>query len=579
VTKAVKRNEYADDAVLPTDPAELLADLGLEESAFLPGQYAATKAKLKELLDENIDPDIAARQAVSLCAPGLAKKHFKADGLGQVPTRAKIGGNYTAVDHGNGFFSIVNIPIFAEVPPGAKRNKERIGEEWMDKALEKNRMRRKEGHLPPVHIYHSDEHAVKPEYAGKFVITKRGTITYEGDEIPALFASVIDIPAAVFERIKDGMLPYRSVEVHDWDNPEIDSLALMPTDVPFFRMAMTTIGDVKKGDHPIGFKHTSEHPTPIHWYAPQDAGALVCFRFDDRKGANMAFTTKSGDTSKGLSKSPAASGGSGKTSEGLTGQEDGTGGEIGPSSGTNTEDQEAIGLDDAPGGTEDVEVKMDDSMGGAPPAGGDPMSAIMQLLQQIAQKLGCGGGAPPAPPPEAPTQDLAPVSGMSAGGSNRLRAAEVERIILKAVLPLQSQVANLTAQNKKAVANSQFRAMVEKAFKQLDGWTIDDEVQASLLKAARYGQEMLDEAVKLVQMTNPVNPPTDPAAFEAMMAETPGGDEVSAFASAHPGTKNQEWIRAQSKSWQDYVSATGSGITLKSWLETNMRHESVTMRG
>ena len=308
----VKQGSYRSDVAPAIDDIEqLLNDFGFYESAFLPGQWTATKAELKKILEQRINPDKAVRTAVARCAPSVAKKRFKADQLGQTPTTAgRVGGNYTAVDHENGFFSILNIEIFAEVPPGAKRNKERIGEDWMDKAIERNRLRRKEGFLPPVHIWHSDETAVKPTYAGKFVLTRRGTITYEGREIPALFANITDIPADVFKRIQQGTLPYRSVEVHDWDNPEIDSLALMDTDVPFFRMAMTTVGAVRKqrGPLPVGFKNVMR--TPIQYLQElftqgaegeeRTLGARICFRFNER-GANMATdisTVKKGNTSK-----------------------------------------------------------------------------------------------------------------------------------------------------------------------------------------------------------------------------------------------------------------------------------------
>ena len=503
---------------------------------------------------------------------------FKSDNLGG---NHRIGGNYEAIDHGNGFFSILNIPIFAEVPAGAKRNKERIGEEWMDRAIEQNRMRRKEGHLPPVHIYHSDETAVKPSYAGKFIITKRGTITYEGSEIPALFANITDIPAEVFERIEQGTLPYRSVEVHDWDNAEIDSLALMDTDVPFFRMAMTTIGSVKKGTLPNNFKSVSEVPTVLHWYSEQDRGALICFRFDDRRGgANMATdisSVKKGETSKsGLAKKPAATG-SPKSTD-LTGQESGTGGAVGPSSGTDTDDQDSItGLDDgiggntAPGGEDDPQVNMDDGMG-APPAAapaGDPMSEIKAMFQQLLQLLG-GGAQAPAAPPEAPSQDLAPVSGMKA-----LPAAQIERIMLKAVMPMQMKLKTMEAENLKMKNEAKVKALVFRAKKQLEGWPIDEEIEAQLFKAAKGGY--IEEVVALIQKTQPVEPPDSPEAFEASLAEMPEGDEVAKFLAANPGPKNAEWVRANAREHAAWVERTGSSITLKEWLEGNKYGEKIQL--
>lgn len=579
MTQTVKKNKYADDVAPSDDITQLLEDFGFFASGFLPGQFEATKTAVRKFLDEGDAPDTAVHKAVSQHAPSAAKKRFKADQMGQ-----RVGGNYQAIDHDNGFFSIMGIPIFAEVPAGAKRNKERIGEEWMDKAIEQNRMRRKEGHLPPVHIYHSDETAVKPSYAGKFVITHRGTITYEGTEIPALFANITDIPAEVFERIKTGVLPYRSVEVHDWDNPEIDSLALMDTDVPFFRMAMTTIGSIKKGKSPIGFKHISTIPSPLYWFSEQEKGAMICFRFDDRKGgANMATdisTTKPGNTSKtGLQKKPAGSPSS-KSTDGLTDQASGSSGGIGPNSGTDTDEQPGMtGLDDgvggvdsntADGGGDDPQVKMDDGMGGpAPMPAQDPMQQILAMLTQLCTKMGCGPAAPaaPPPPPEAPSQDLTPVSGM--------RAATVERIMLKAIMPLQMEVRTLKAENQKIKNQANIKALVAKAEQDLEGWPIDEEIRAQLFKAATGGY--IEDIVDTIKRSQPVDPPDSPAAFEQMLSESEEGGEVAKFMAEHPGPKANEWVRAQAKEHAAWVAQSGSAITFKEWLEANKYGEKIAL--
>jgi len=592
--------QYVDDIAPATDDiVQLLEDFGFFESAFPPGQFEATKKELQKHLDLRVSPDIAVRKAVSLCAPTVMKKRFKSDALGQVAPGARIGGNYKAIDHQNGFFSIMNIEIFAEVPPGAKRNKERIGEDWMDKAIERNRLRRKEGFLPPVHIWHSDETAVKPTYAGKFVLTHRGTITYEGREIPALFANITDIPADVFKRIQEGTLPYRSVEVHDWENPEIDSLALMDTDVPFFRMAMTTIGEVRKqrGPLPVAFKHVMS--TPVQYLQQlftqgtegRTLGARICFRFEERLGgAKMATdisTVKPGKTGKSeLTKSPAATG-SKKTTD-LTGQESGTGGEVGPSSGTATEDQDSItGLDDAvdgntaPGGTDDEEVKLDDGTppaggtqkpqaamndGGAP-AGGDPMAQLAAILQQALQL--CQAGAAPAPAPATPAQNTAPVGAM--------RAASIEKIMLKAVMPLQLKIKQLESVQLKAQQKAKIDGLVAKAKQDLQGWPIDEEIEASLLKAAQGGY--IDEVVALVQKTQPAEPYESAAQFEASLAEMPEGSEVARFMAEHPGPKAQEWVRNQTRAHADYVARFGSDITLEQWLKTNANYEKTATPG
>ena len=194
------------------------------------------------------------------------------------PTR-KVGGGYLAVDNGDGTFDLKDVDVFAELPKGAKRNKKPIGIPWMEAAISRNQAREKEGYLPPVHVFHSDEVAVKPTYAGKLRLKDVREITYEGKPIAAVSADIIEIPAHVFSLIEKGQLPYRSVEVHDWNNAEIDSLALMPSDVPFFRLANLTVGRIVKlaAD---AFKEKS----PAIWTRDIDkTGSLILFKFQEKQ--------------------------------------------------------------------------------------------------------------------------------------------------------------------------------------------------------------------------------------------------------------------------------------------------------
>lgn len=589
----VKKNEYADDVAPSTDPETLLEDFGYDPVSFEADQLAEAKKLIQQYLDEGMSPDIAVGKAVALAAPDLRKKRFMAGG-GQF--RSMVGGNYTAIDNGDGTYQIVDIPIFAEVPAGAKRNTEEIGEEWMVRALRQNRLRAGEGHLPPVHIYHSDEHAVKPRYAGKFQITRLGAITYEGETVPALFANIVDIPKDVFALIEKGFLPYRSVEVHDWSRPEIDSLALMPTDVPFFRMAMTTIGKVvRRGEKAQDiFKIVNEGPA--RRYVPQGKGAMILFRFKEepmsvKKTTKFANTkVRPGDIDPDEEAGPVGSGSDvGPTSGTKTPKgSGGDGGESGlTSAGKSSAGSSGVkGSDTAPGGTEDAEVHMDDGIPPAPGSndgvtgnGGNGNDEMLSLLRMIAQKLGCGGNgaspeAAPAAPPESPEQDLAPVSGMRAahtGGAN-MNASGIQKILLRATAPLQAEIAQLKARNAKADKASRVAAMVDKAVAEdLAGYNIDDDLAGSLFRAAEQGEAFLADVVGLIQRTAPVEPPSDEAELEAVLMAGPEGETLNKFCSTHPGPQNAEWVRMQASEHQAWVQKSGSDVTLEQWLETNWK--------
>ena len=63
---------------------------------------------------------------------------------------------YTATQHPDGTWSILDVPIFAEVPKGARGSNQEVGREWMEEALRKARFRReKDGYIAPLHVHHT----------------------------------------------------------------------------------------------------------------------------------------------------------------------------------------------------------------------------------------------------------------------------------------------------------------------------------------------------------------------------------------------------------------------------------------
>ncbi len=150
-------------------------------------------------------------------------------------------GNYIAERQANGNYAIRDVPIFAEHERGGMA----FDREWLAQAVEKDAERRREGYVAPLHIEHSSSVDV-PKRAGHFVLTRVADSEYEGEPRALLYADLVDVPPAVFKEIKSGKLPYRSAEIHDFDKPEINSLALMQSKVPFFRFALLTVKDKKK---------------------------------------------------------------------------------------------------------------------------------------------------------------------------------------------------------------------------------------------------------------------------------------------------------------------------------------------
>jgi hypothetical protein len=162
-----------------------------------------------------------------------------------LPATALPGGHYSWVDNGDGTFNILDVPVLAELPAGAfphPVNKEPIDRAWMEKAIAKAKQRESEGHIGAVHVHHHGSGAEVVE-AGRLLLDHVGRAVYDGKERDVLFAHLLRIPQDVFDQIKCGKLPYRSIEGEPWDKREVVSLAIMPTETPYFRLPMLTLGE------------------------------------------------------------------------------------------------------------------------------------------------------------------------------------------------------------------------------------------------------------------------------------------------------------------------------------------------
>jgi hypothetical protein len=168
-----------------------------------------------------------------------------------VPATVELpGGAYTAERAPSGKWTVHDVPIFAEhVREDFCGDPLIIGADWLRAALAMATIRRnRDGYLAPLHIRHHDlgfGGATSPvESAGFILPTRVGTMAVEGRDRAVLFADLLNVPDAIYQRIRAGELPYRSVEIlNTAEPPEISSLALMDHDVPYFRLPLLTIGD------------------------------------------------------------------------------------------------------------------------------------------------------------------------------------------------------------------------------------------------------------------------------------------------------------------------------------------------
>lgn len=196
-----------------------------------------------------------------------------------VPSATKTRDGYTALQAPDGTWSILSLPVMGPLEVGARRNEEKIGLAWFRKAIERAEARKSEGYLAPAHILHHDVPGGTVR-VGFFEPRSIGFLTYEGKKVPVVLADLTGIPEAIFHRIEAGELPYRSVEVFDWNEPEINSLALLPDEVPFFRFPNLKIAEkirLDEGVESVDVKVFSD-ASPVRALLLAGSGGRALFR-------------------------------------------------------------------------------------------------------------------------------------------------------------------------------------------------------------------------------------------------------------------------------------------------------------
>ena len=150
------------------------------------------------------------------------------------------GGIYDAIDTGDGFVLVKNVPIMGAVAKGVKNAPENIDGAWQKKAVERAQFDYRGGRFAaPIHKGHHKQIAFEdPEFLGFVLPSGVGRMALEGEEQDVMFADY-KLKKSAFERAQKGELPYASVEP-DWEKGEIQSLALLDSKPPHFKLPLFT---------------------------------------------------------------------------------------------------------------------------------------------------------------------------------------------------------------------------------------------------------------------------------------------------------------------------------------------------
>jgi hypothetical protein len=156
------------------------------------------------------------------------------------------GAEYEAIDTKDGYFTIKDVMMFAEVPAGEKNAPRDIKGADMQMIVDHATQKyQQEKFAPPTHKGHHKQLAFDdPEFLGFNLAKRVGKVQLDGKQQDAIYGD-LKVKASAFERVRKGELPFISPEVN-WLEMTFSSVALLDSMPPHFRGPLMTIGKIKE---------------------------------------------------------------------------------------------------------------------------------------------------------------------------------------------------------------------------------------------------------------------------------------------------------------------------------------------
>ena len=443
----------------------------------------------------------------------------------------KTGGptlRYEFTENANGTYNVYSVPVFGEVEPGVRGNKERVGKGWQQRALTRAQLREKEGYLPPLHEQHHllpDGRAnpnVKP--AGKIRFRRITKRTYTGKPMSFMVADYLRVPEATFRKLQNGDLSYASIEVSSWEDPEIGSCALLEAEPPAFKLPTHATWDAD-------FRGGYMLPNSILCQLSALGGSLMPHDKYETEDYDKKMEMAEGDDPIEKKKDDGE-------------EEDGGGEEGGPPAEFSDEDGDASGdAEDAglaqpdtvpPEGAEEMGGEdpmmndaqpMPDEMGmpgeEAPPQWAKTMISLMQQMVTRLMPEAPATNMPEAVPAEFSDNSAAqPTDGNDAqpepetskdkhySKTSRLNPSRVTggKNAFSELHKLQAEMAGMKAANRERDRKETAEALAVAAETDLEGRHIDDETRATLRQFAAQGEDQLRQYVDTIKRLVPEDP-------------------------------------------------------------------------
>lgn len=411
-----------------------------------------------------------------------------------------LGHSYPAYIQRDGAYQIRGLDIFKaceRMNPSTKQV-DHFDEAWLEDAVRKfNERKNSEHYLPPVHVGHNTPNGNSKEFAG-FMDNLR--MDKDANGIPTLRADLVNIPAPQFAEILGKRRPYRSVEINFPAKREISSLALLDTEVPYFKMPLTIVDPVNFADAKGVCFAEMAVPDPV-----TGAALAIVQRFDAHHAALTEQTKFRQRFAQYFDKR-----------DGYLGQDD-TDEDDGddPLDGMSHEDIQALlaqlhgggqqqqgagepaGMDQGQGGGAPM---MEDDMAAGNPGGGAQavIQALAPMMAEISQglkSLAQGGTQMPAAPNPPPTH-------CAEGAANKAAFAEKPAVAAAPAGDMPAWAAALRDENKAlgdklaSLAKNVQQLFAEREYGMLAqhfNEALDAQAQA-LVKEGRFSQATINDA-------------------------------------------------------------------------------------
>ena len=226
----------------------MLQQYGHNFAAFSPSEQSCIAQNIRDKKAEGWDEDRAIAASIRICAPAkstaasMSAVTLNAD---EVQMTSMPGGEYRWSRNDDGTYNIYDLPMMALLKKGEKGAPADMQLSYLSQCIEWASMKLNEKYIAPLHIQHHKPFITndRTEPAGRVLPKRLASITLNQQEIPVIVGDLLYVQEESFKEIAAGRLPYVSPELPPWGKPpRILSLALLPTESPFFAFEMLTLG-------------------------------------------------------------------------------------------------------------------------------------------------------------------------------------------------------------------------------------------------------------------------------------------------------------------------------------------------